>query len=216
MIFELKHNKSKFIEEAYNLSMKELRSFYEVDWVRNIPKVYILNSREEIDAVSGKETEKWVIGWVEGFNTLYLLNFLKIKAESSHKSGYTKKEYRALMKHELSHLFLKILVKNGYRPIWLWEGVPIYTSGQNEFKTKPDKFSQFLDFYDKHKEKKRSVYHESGLFVEMLIEKFGKTKFLNFLRSLHKIKNRKEFDSLFFKTFKFRLNYKEINKIKDQ
>ncbi|MGM0482871.1 MAG: hypothetical protein ACQEP6_03355 [Patescibacteria group bacterium] len=212
MIFELKQNKSKFIEEAYSLSMKELRSFYEVDWVRNIPKVYILNSREDIDAVRGEKTERWVIGWVEGFNTLYLLNFLKIKTESSHKEGYSKREYAALIKHELSHLFFKILVKNGYRPIWLWEGVAIYTSEQNEFKTRPEKFSQFLDFYDKHKEGKRSVYYESGFFIELLIEKFGKTKFLNFLRSLQKIKNKKEFDSLFFKTFKFRLNYKEINK----
>ena len=56
MIFELKQNKSKFVEEAYNLSMKELRSFYEVDWVRNTPKVYILNSREDIDAVQGEKT----------------------------------------------------------------------------------------------------------------------------------------------------------------
>lgn len=216
MIFGLKQKKSKFLEEAYDLSMKELKSFYEVDWIRNTPKVYILNSREEIDAVCGKETEKWVIGWVEGFNILYLLNFYKIKAESSHKNGYTKKEYYALIKHELSHLFFKILVKDGYRPIWLWEGVAIYTAGQNEFKTKPDKFSQFLDFYDKHKEKKRSVYHESGLFVEMLVEKFGKTKFLNFLRSLPKVKNKKEFDNLFFKTYGFKLNYREINKIKDR
>ena len=213
MIFQLKQKKSKFIEEAYKLSMDELRSFYEIDWIRNVPKVYILNSREEIDAVCGKETEKWVIGWVEGFNIVYLLNFLKIKLESSHKNGYTKKEYSALMKHEISHLFFKILVKNGYRPVWLWEGVPIYTAGQNEFLTKPKKFSQFLDFYDKHKRGKMSVYQESGFFVEMLVEKYGKKKLLNFLRSLPKIKNRKEFDTLFYKTYGFKLNYREVNKM---
>jgi len=37
----------------------------------------------------------------------------------------------------------------------------------------------------------------------------GKGKFL---KSLQKIKNKKEFDNLFFKTYKFKLNYKEINK----
>jgi hypothetical protein len=213
MIFELKQKRSKFLKEAYNLSMKELRSFYEVDWIKNTPKIFILNSRKEIDAIQGQKTERWVIGWVEGFNTLYLLNILKIKTESSHKEGYSKKEYVAFIKHELSHLFFKILTKNSYRPIWLWEGVAIYSSGQNDFKKKPEKFSQFLDFYDRHVKGKRSVYYESGFFVEMLVEKFGKTKFLNFLKSLPNVKNRKEFDVLFFKTFKFRLNYKEINKV---
>ena len=47
----------------------------------------------------------------------------------------------------------------------------------------------------------------------MLVKKFGKTKFLKFLKSLQKTKNKKEFDSLFFKTYKFKLNYKEINGI---
>jgi len=213
MIFELKQKKNKFIEEAYHQSMKELNAFYEIDWVRNIPKVFVLKSRQEIDAVRGEKTKDWVTGWAGGFNTIYILDITKIKTESSHKKGYSKKEYVALIKHELSHLFFNILVKGGYQSTWLWEGTAIYTAGQDKFKVKPEKFSQFLDFYEQHVKGKQTVYYESGFFVEMLVEKFGKKKFLNFLKSLQKIKNKKEFDSLFFKTYKFNLNYEEINEI---
>jgi len=44
MIFELKQKKNNLIEEAYQQSMKELNAFYEIDWVRNIPKVFVLKS----------------------------------------------------------------------------------------------------------------------------------------------------------------------------
>ena len=213
MIFELKQKKNKFIEEAYHHSMKDLNAFYEIDWVRNTPKIFVLKSRQEIYTVRGEKTEDWVVGWTGGFNIIYILDITKIKTESSHKKGYSKKEYVALIKHELSHLFFNILVKGSYHSTWLWEGTAIYTAGQDKFKVRPDKFSQFLDFYEQHTKGKQTVYYESGFFVEMLVEKFGKKKFLGFLKSLQKIKNRKEFDALFFKTYKFKLNYKDINKI---
>ncbi len=214
MIFQIKQKKNKLIEEAYKKSMKELNDFYGINWIKNKPKVFIMNSRKEIDTLRGKKTEKWVVGWVDGFNALYLLDFTKIKTESSHKKGYSKERYTALVKHELSHLFSNILVKNGYHPIWLWEGLALYTAGQNEFvKTKPEKFNQLLDFYERHTKGKNTVYYESGFFVEMLADEFGETKLLKFLKSLQKIKNKKEFDSLFFKTYKFKLNYKEINEV---
>ncbi|MEA2112409.1 MAG: hypothetical protein U9P50_00335, partial [Patescibacteria group bacterium] len=211
--FELKQKKNKFIEEAYKDSMKELNVFYEINWVRNMPKVFILKSRQEINAIRAEKTRDWVTGWVDGFNTLYVLDIVKIKTESSHKKGYSKKEYVALIKHELSHLFSNVLVRSGYQPTWLWEGTATYTAGQDEFKVKPEKFGQFLYFYEQHVKGKQTVYYESGFFVGMLVEKFGKKKFLNFLKSLQKIKNRKEFDALFLKTYKFKLSYQEINRI---
>jgi len=160
------------------------------------------------------EVADWTVGWTPTIDTVFVMNRLKIKTETSHKKGYTKEQYKSLIKHELSHLFFKILVKGGFRPVWLWEGVAIYTSEQDRFKKRLEEFKQFLNFYDSHmsEDGKTSVYYESGFFVEMLVEKFGKKKFLNFLKSLQKVKNRKEFDNLFFKTYKFKLNYKEINK----
>jgi len=46
--------------------------------------------------------------------------------------------------------------------------------------------------------------------LRFFLDSLGKGKFL---KSLQKIKNKKEFDNLFFKTYKFKLNYKEINKV---
>lgn len=215
MIFDIKQKKNKFLEEVYKNSMKELNEFYGINWVYNLPKVFVVNNRKEIDYLWGKKTPDWLVAWSpNGTSVVYVLDFKKIKKESSHKE-YPKEKYIALIKHELSHLFFNILSPNGYRPTWVKEGLSIYTSNQNKFKKRPEKFSQFLSFYDLHmsEDGKTNVYYESGFFIEMLFEKFGKEKLLNFLKSLQKVKDRKEFDNLFFKTYKFKLNYKEINKI---
>lgn len=216
MIFELKPKKNKFLEDIYKKSMKELIEFYKVNWIHSVPKIFVVNSRKEINQLRGKNEGDWVVGWTNGQNIIFVLNYLKMKTESSHKKGYTKERYGALIKHELSHLFSNILAKDGYRPAWLWEGLASHTSGQDKFKIPPKKFSQFLSFYEKYQVGKNNVYYESGFFIGMLVEKFGKQKFLNFLKSLPKIKNKKEFDILFFKTYKFKLNYREINKIYTQ
>lgn len=196
--------------------MKELNDFYGMNWIYNVPKIFIVNSGEDKNLLRGNSKNEWAVGWTPGRDTVFIMDRLKIKTETSQTENYSKNRYKALIKHELSHLFFKILVNyNNYNIVWLWEGVAIYTSGQNQFKKRPEKLSQFLSFYDDHmsKDGKKSVYYESGFFVEMLVKKFGKEKLLKFLRSLQKIKNKKEFDNLFFKTYKFKLNYREINKI---
>src|SRR3990167_8310475 len=53
------------------------------------------------------------------------------------KDRKSKDYYHSLIKHELSHLFYKILSAGKQGPVWLSEGVAIYTSGQNKLKTKP-------------------------------------------------------------------------------
>ncbi len=213
MIFNLKENKSKFIEKSYKDSMKELNDFYEINWINNTPNIYIIKSRKNIDSLRGKKTESWIVGWVNRWSrTVYLLENDKMEKESSHKK-YSKQKYSKLVKHELGHLFFGILVRNGYSPKWLWEGVSIYTSSQYLDKKIPQKFSEFLIFSDIHKKDSKSVYGESGFFIKILVEEFGKEKLLNFLKSLQKIKDKKEFKDLFYKTYKFNLNYREINKI---
>ncbi|OGD67897.1 hypothetical protein A3E89_02230 [Candidatus Campbellbacteria bacterium RIFCSPHIGHO2_12_FULL_35_10] len=47
MIFELKQKKDKFLDKAYKDSMKELNDFYGINWTRNTPKIFIVNSRED-------------------------------------------------------------------------------------------------------------------------------------------------------------------------
>lgn len=208
MIFEVKTKKNKFIEEVYEKSMQELGKFYGINWVENRPKIIIVKDRKTIDKLKGYKTEKWLVGWADFGNTIYILDPSKYKTDSDHI--YTKETFGAFIKHELGHLFFRVFVKNMKAPIWLNEGTTIHLSGQNKFKKEVQEFKTFLTYYDKGG---KGVYKESGFFVEILIQKFGKKKFLNFLKSLQKVKNKKEFDALFFKTYKFKLNYKEINKL---
>ena len=117
MIFQIKQKKNKLIEEAYKKSMKELNEFYGINWVENRPKIFIVQNRKEVLAFLGKKYGEWALGWISGFNALYILDHSYIKEE---RKGYSKKDYEMLIKHELSHLFFKIIIKEGYHPIWLW------------------------------------------------------------------------------------------------
>ena len=152
-----------------------------------------------INDIRGRKTETWTVGWTDG-NNLFLLDRKSFETESSHK--YSDEYYESLIKHELSHLFFGAITGGAYRPIWLNEGVSIYTSGQNKFKKRPTKFSNLLEFFE-HGGK--GAYVEPGFFIEGLVNKFGKEKLLNFIKDWSKLKTREEFERLFEKTYGFKL-----------
>src|SRR3989338_1444785 len=178
MVLKIHHSKNDFLEKIYTDLMKSLNEFYEINWVHHLPIIIIVDDRETINTLKGKKTENWVVGWTNG-SQVYILNKDSFEKESSHKCNPD--EYSALIKHELSHCFYNILSNYHHIPIWLGEGVASYTSGQNNLKNKPKEFSKFLDCYD-HGGK--GVYSESGFFVQILIEKFGKQKLLNLIKKL--------------------------------
>ena len=205
MIFQIHHIKDDFLEKIYADSMKDLNDFYEINWVHHLPTITIVDNHETINALKGEKTENWVVGWTNG-SQIYVLNKDNFEKESNHK--YNPNEYSALIKHELSHSFYNILSSYSHFPFWLGEGVAIYTSGQNNFKNKLEKFSEFLDFYDQGG---KGVYSESGFFIQALVEKFGKQKLLNIIKQVKNLKTREEFDKFFAKEYGFNLNYDEIN-----
>lgn len=205
MIFRIHHVKDDFLEKIYTDSMKVLNDFYEINWVHHLPTINIVDDRETIDALKREKTENWVVGWTNG-SQIYILNKDNFEKESNHE--YNPNEYSALIKHELSHAFYNILSGYNHLPFWLSEGVAIYTSGQNKFRNKPKKFSEFLEFYN-HSGKE--VYNESGFFVQALVEKFRKQKLLDLIKELKNIKTKEGFEQLFAKQYGFNLNYNEIN-----
>ncbi len=186
--------------------MSDLNIFYEINWIHHLPKIVIVDNRETINLLKGEETEKWIVGWSEG-KTVYILNKDNFGKESDHV--YHPDEYSALIKHELSHSFYNILAGGNHTPVWLNEGVAIYTSGQIKFKKKPIVFSKFLEFYEVGG---KEVYSEAGFFVDGLVEKFGKQKLLNFIKNLKNIKTKEKFEESFTKEYGFNLTYEEINK----
>lgn len=207
MIFKIKKVEDKHLEEIYNNSLKELGDFFGIKWVRNKPRIMLIDDRKTINKLKQEETEDWLVGWSE-YQDIFILDRKNYEKESCHE--YSEEEYIALIKHELAHVFTFLISSKSSNPTWLWEGLAIYLSGQNKFKKKPDKLNKFLDFYDKHS---KEVYQESGFAIQKIISKFGKEKILELLKSLDKVNSREEFNELFFKVYGFYPEYENFNSI---
>ncbi len=209
MIYNLDSTKEKWLKDCYNQSMKELNKFWNMDWTENLPKIHILKNRKTMDQYKGKKTNEWSTAFIRN-NEIFLLSPESFEKDSIHK--FTKKSYCELIKHELCHCFFRVISENKNRVIWLDEGLAIYTSEMTESQyKKPIKFSKFLSSFHKHDEK---VYEESGYFVKILVEKYGKEKIIDLVKKLKQGKTEKEFNFLFKSIYGFELNYENINNLK--
>lgn len=210
MFFDLKEVEDAGLKSSYRQIMSELNEFYGIDWVKNLPKIFFVDSRKQIDQLHGSTTERWVIGWIENSN-VYVLKNDKMVEESSHNK-YSSSEYIALLKHELSHCFFNILSDfPAWTPKWLWEGIATYISGQNLFKKKINEFKDFLSFYEQGSVE--GVYKEAGFAVEVLVDSFGKHKLLSLVKNMKKYQSRELFDQAFKNEFGFLPNYDSFNSL---
>ncbi|MFA4999477.1 MAG: hypothetical protein WC519_01995 [Parcubacteria group bacterium] len=190
--------------------MKELGDFYGFYITKNRPRVIVLESRRMIDSLKKKKTDSWIVAWAEGNLTIFILDQSKMATESCHKK-YGNKQYKALLKHELSHVFSRIMAGFGISvPAWLNEGLAIYSSGQNKFKKPVEKFGGFLKFYSKAN---RDTYNEAGFAVELLVANFGKKKLFSLLKNLRNVKNKTGFNKLFKTIYGFSPSYTKFNKL---
>lgn len=205
--FEIKIKKDRFLEKVYDKCMNELEKFYDFKWNKNKPNIIIVNDRKTIDAFKGWNTESWVVGWCKN-SDVFILNRKNFEKESNHK--YNENEYVALIKHELSHSFFSVLSKNTKKPYWFNEGVAIYTSEQNKFKKLPEKFKEFLKFFENYGSK---MYYESGFVIELLVNKYGKKKLLKMIKALPYINSKEEFLKKFKEIYGFEVNYTNFNKL---
>ncbi len=207
MVFSLTHAPNKKIKKWYEESMEDLGEFYGINWIENRPAIFLIKNRKDINLLKGRKTEDWVVGFTDGSKKcLFLLDPEFYEKESSHK--YSEEEYSTLIKHELSHLFSRILYE-GYTPKWLVEGIAICSSGQLKLKKKPKEFKSFLSFF---KQGGGGLYEESGFAVQILIENFGKEKFFNLYKSLSKVESEEDLEKLFKDIYGESLNYDFFNK----
>ena len=208
-IYEIKEKKDKKVETMYNKAMRELDKFFKLGWKRNKPVVIILNNRKQIDELWGCKTQSWLIAFAEE-NKIFLLDQKNYEKESSHK--YSDKEYFQLIKHELSHLFFRIVCKNETfkQFIWFNEGVAGFLSGQYKTRPKPEKFDKFINQYSLWNGK---AYQESAYAVKLLFDKFGKPKLLNLIKSLKNVKSQKDFNKNFKNIYGSEPTYNFFNKL---
>jgi len=187
-----------------------LKVFFDIYPKEKAPKLIMVPDRRTIDAFFGRSTESWIVGWADGVN-VYVLCPENYEKESSQK--YSIEDYRALIKHELCHLFvLKTCeASRNTAPLWIWEGTAIYVSGQNKLKKPLHEFHKFLKLKDYSTDPK-GLYYESGFAVGLLIEKYGKEKFLTMLKHLKNIESEEEFNRYFKKLYGFELSIENFNK----
>jgi len=206
MIFDIHLVKDKKIEKFYASAIKEMNEFYKINWNRNMPKVFLIPSRKEYDIFTDKKTEDWEVGsTIGGSYAVYMLNPEVYEKESCHK--YSDKEYELLLKHEISHLYTNILYKE-YYPVWLLEGIAIYSSGELELKEKVSKFEKFLEYFYQNDS---GVYTEAGFAVKILDKEFGRDKLLTLLKALNGIKKEKDFKRIYTDIFGIELEYEWFN-----
>ena len=214
MIYKIKSYDNQLIQDAYDSAMKKLNEFWQIDWTTNTPDIYIVESRSDINKIKEKETESWVVGWAAATDPekkrLFLLDFDKLETESDHKKD--EEAYKALIAHELCHLFVANIEKKSppMGPMWWNEGISVYLSGQLRFKRKPEKFTGFLN---SNRENPRPAYNEGGFVVELLVQKFGDEKIIEMVEYLRDSKPATTFIEDFQAVFGFELTYEAINKL---
>ena len=202
-IFKIAQTENPKLEETYKSSMEVLKDFFGLNWTRNTPKIYLVDSRKTIDSLKDQQTPEWLIGWAME-RTVYILEKNAFGTDSSH--NYSEKDYEMLVTHELAHLFFKVVTGEKTKPSWLWEGVSVYMSGQSGAWKKPKSLCVFLD-----NPKDKALYSESGCAVSLLIEHYGKDKFIQLLK---KYKNYAgEFSNLFEETYGIPLSYESFNQL---
>lgn len=184
---------------------KDLGSFFKVK-IKD-PKIFLLNSRKEIDAVYGRETESWFVGWVKN-SSIFILKESAFSKESSHKD---KNYFWKVLKHECCHLYIRQLTKN-YCPLWLNEGLSCFLAGQEKERITKKQALKVFDYYDKAN---KGIYGISYFWVKLLINNFGREKLLKLLNAISAIKTKEEFSAKFFEIYGLRYAKDSFAKIID-
>lgn len=207
MPLKIESFEDEFIEKICRESFDDLNDFYGIDWVHHQPVSIMVKDRKSIDLLKGEKTESWVVGWAEG-NKVFILDRDNFNTESEHK--YSPEKYYSLLKHEISHAFYRVLSDGNMKPVWLCEGVAIYTSGQNKEKRPIDRFKNFLAFQDIGGE---GVYAESGFAVDLLVREFGKQKLLDLIKGQTSVTSQEDFMKSFVQIYGIEPVYEKFNEL---
>lgn len=188
------------IQNYKDKAIQELNDFFNLNWINNTPKIFIVDDRNTIDLLREQKTENWVVGWSWGRSAVFILNPENISKESCHDgSQYNIKQ---LIKHELCHSFFQM--KFGQSKFnWINEGVSIYVAGQLYKYKMPKEFNGFLDNV--------KVYEESGNVIKLIVDNFAKEKLFEFLHKQNGISEINELKSVFEEIFKEKLDYSYFN-----
>jgi hypothetical protein len=183
---------------------KELEKFFGIKI--KPAKLFLLNSRKQINQLRHERTEPWVVGWIKN-NTIYILSPDVFTKESNHKDV---NEFWRVLKHEYSHTAIEQFCKCRPRgPAWLIEGLSCYLAEQE--KRKPTGRELLAIF--KKKLKSREIYVVGYFWVKFLIKRFGKEKFIKLLKHIANKPDEKDFGRALYGIYKFHYSKEDFNKL---
>jgi len=163
------------------------------------PLLFLLDNREDLDLVWGKKTERWFVGAFKN-NSIFILNYKVYSKESSHKA----EEFWQTLKHEYCHYYYTQITRSHY-PVWLNEGLASYISGKKLILT-DDYKAKLLDIFDYFDRVDKGAYAIGQFWVEYLIKKYGKRKFLKLINSFDAQFDRQQFIFKFYQVYGFKFS----------
>lgn len=190
-----------------NKIISDLEDFFEI----NVPdyKIEIASSREEFNRLTNrKESENWEAGWANGYRIVAIHpDKLEEYTDGIHKSDSHPKR----IKHELAHLFYVKLTDGEFKPAWLNEGLAFYLDGRGgtEPKASKDRYAALKYFknFDGH------VYKPSSFIVKTLLDRFGKAKLIELIKSIRPGITEDRFQELFQKVYDFAFTEESLRNI---
>jgi hypothetical protein len=198
----------KKYQEIIDDALKEFEKFFKVKLSQNLCLIY-LNSRQQFDDIVGRKTLPFETAYSTS-NLIFMMSEVVYEKESNKK--FDSQKNLLTLRHEICHKFFQRMAWTS-RPVWLNEGTSIYLSGQLKNYPKIENFSNFLLFESSNYVDEQDVYKESGFVVQKIIEKFGKDKFLDFLKSIRSVPDNLGFLKIFNQVYGFELNYDNMNKL---
>lgn len=207
-ILELSYN--NLVEKILDQVLSEYNNFYGMKLEKDDIKIHRFTDRESFDIAVWAKTENWVRANTK-WKDIYLFEFDSLEKATW---WYHKKDvwnYIRCVRHEIAHTFYWCFLEGKYLRInRLNEGMSIYLSWQLSEREPLKKFEAFLNYWQWVW---KGVYQEAGFFVAFLIEKFGKEKIFELIKSLHYLNTEEDFLVKFKEVFWFDLEYTAINTI---
>lgn len=191
------------IEKFLRRSKRDLKGLFGVDIP--LPAVFLLKSRKEIDAIFGKKTESWMVGWAKD-NVIFILHPDFFAKESDHKNP---EHFWKVLKHEYCHLYFQ-KATDAHHPQWLNEGLACHLAGQ--IKKAPSK-KEALKVFSYFQNSDKNIYSIGYFWVALLMKKFGKKKMQTLLKNLQPSMTQSQFKKAFYGAFKVRYSKSDFIKM---
>ncbi len=158
--------------------------------------MHVVYSRKEFDKALGTKTLPWMVGHAsKGIITVFSPSVVE------KVSPHSKETFPDTLKHEIAHIFSRLLSGHKALPRWISEGIAGYIAGQYNpnWRTKIGELNKL--FYKKDWAKK-PAFQFAFFAVKYLVENFGKRKFFRLMSKANMNSTLGEFNSVFKQIYK--------------